>query len=93
MTFVSQVGDLPLLETTPPYNVTEVVRGTKENLECAGRGYCDAATGQCQCLKGHTGSDGDGNVGSRRDCGRLDPQGFTLNAFSKFSADHVYKGV
>ena len=45
------------------------------------------------CLQGHSGSDGDGNVGSRRDCGRLDPFGDTLNEFRGKFADAVYKGV
>jgi hypothetical protein len=81
ITFISQLGDLPMLETTPAYNVTETQRGTKESAECGNRGVCDYNTGHCQCLAGYVGSDGAGNVGTRRDCGRLDPQGFTLNLY------------
>ena len=81
ITFISQLGDLPMIETTPAYNVTETQRGTKESAECGNRGVCDYTTGHCQCLAGYVGSDGAGNVGTRRDCGRLDPQGFTLNLY------------
>lgn len=83
VTFVSQVGDVPLLSTSPSSNVTETVKGTKENLECGRQGYCDPVEGLCRCLKGFVGSDGDGNPGRRRDCGRLDPQGFTLNLWDE----------
>ena len=83
VTFISQVGDVPLLTTSPPSNVTETVKGTKENLECGRQGYCDHESGLCRCLKGFVGSDGDGNPGRRRDCGRIDPQGFTLNLWDE----------
>ena len=62
---------------------TETVKGTKENLECGRQGYCDHESGLCRCLKGFVGSDGDGNPGRRRDCGRIDPQGFTLNLWDE----------
>lgn len=79
VTFVSKMGELPLLESDPPANVTRTAKGTKEKAVCGNRGYCDHETGLCECLSGFVGSDGEGNVGGRRDCGRMDPQGFTLN--------------
>ena len=81
VTFLSELGDLPMLTTEPWYNVSETHKGTKENAECGNHGVCDYEKGLCQCLKGYVGSDGDGNVGDRRDCGRLDPYGSTLNEF------------
>merc|ERR1719163_1901972 len=45
------------------------VRGTKENVECSDRGLCDRAEGICTCFTGFASSDGDGNSGSRGDCG------------------------
>ena len=68
-----------MIETDPPYNVTETQRGTKESVPCAGRGTCDTSSGLCQCVEGFSGSDGDGGVGDRRDCGYINPGGFTLN--------------
>jgi hypothetical protein len=46
-------------------------KGTRENLECSGRGACDEATGICACFDGFQSSDGNGNVGNRRDCGAV----------------------
>lgn len=84
VTFISQVGDVPPLETSPAYNVTETVKGTHENIECGGQGYCDYQTGLCQCFHGFVGSDGNGSAGRRRDCGRVDPHGWSLNEWDKF---------
>jgi hypothetical protein len=36
-------------------NVTEVVRGTKENAECGNRGVCDRVSGLCNCFPGFAG--------------------------------------
>lgn len=73
VTFMSELGDLPMMTTDPEYNISETIKGTKEEAECANQGYCNYEIGECMCLNGYVGSDGDGNVGSRRDCGRLDP--------------------
>jgi len=43
--------------------------GTKENEMCNGRGFCDVLTGSCTCEAGFESSDGEGNQGSRGDCG------------------------
>ena len=36
-------------------NVTEVIRGTKENAECGNRGLCDRTSGLCNCFPGFAG--------------------------------------
>ena len=45
------------------------VTGTKEYVECSGRGLCLNATGTCSCFAGFASSDGFGRVGTRADCG------------------------
>jgi len=47
------------------------VRGTKEVIECSGRGTCDYTTGICRCFDGYASSDGRGAHGSLRDCGHV----------------------
>jgi len=39
-------------------SVMQVVKGSRENVECAGRGLCDHGTGQCNCFKGYGSSNG-----------------------------------
>jgi hypothetical protein len=45
------------------------VKGTKENLPCSRRGYCDTLTGVCTCYTAFQTSDGEGKAGPRGDCG------------------------
>lgn len=79
VTFTQALGDLPLIaaDSTTSLSsgasviISEIVKGTKENSECSSRGNCDTSTGQCQCFYGHTSSDGNGNGGSRGDCGHI----------------------
>lgn len=40
--------------TTTAYKMYIVGKGSKSHEECAGRGLCDDATGQCQCFRGYT---------------------------------------
>jgi len=47
------------------------VTGTRQWLECGGRGTCNYEIGECSCFKGYSGSDGFGNKGRRRDCGYI----------------------
>ena len=49
--------------------ITEVRKGTKENLECSGHGYCNPDIGMCTCDDGFISSDGNGKPGHRGDCG------------------------
>ena len=49
------------------------VKGSKEALACAGRGFCDPSDGICTCFDTngdvYGSSDGNGAAGSRGDCG------------------------
>lgn len=56
-------------------------KSAETSFECSNQGLCNRKTGQCECLNGYfnnqrnyfaTGSDGEGNPGSRGDCGYLD---------------------
>eukprot|EP01033_Poteriospumella_lacustris_P009717 gene9717-6954_t len=40
-----------------------------EVYECSGHGTCDFRTGLCKCYPNYGSSDGDGNAGTRGDCG------------------------
>jgi len=45
------------------------VPGTNKVTECSSRGACDRTTGLCTCIDLFSSSDGNGNAGSRGDCG------------------------
>ena len=83
------LGDLPLLSSditsltgSPAIVISETTKGTKEDSECSNRGMCDELTGICGCTYGYTSSDGNGNGGSRGDCGHI-------NAFQSAAAHPV----
>lgn len=44
-------------------------KGSRENAVCSDRGMCDEEKGECTCFEGYISSDGNGNLGNRRDCG------------------------
>ena len=43
---------MDLLDLAGQVNVSELKKGTKEDLECAQHGLCDRAAGRCECLDG-----------------------------------------
>ena len=73
ITFTHDPGDQPLLIIKPygelTMSVEETVPGTKEWLECSGRGLCDRSTGDCECFDPFSSSNGSGEPGTRGDCG------------------------
>jgi len=82
--FLTEHGDLPMMtaDTTylydntthaPVFEIIEVQRGTKENVECSSRGICGEDTGVCICLPGYNSSDGRDAPGERGDCGYRNP--------------------
>ena len=76
ITFTEDFGDLPLLGFStngPTISVVETTKGTKENIECSGRGQCDRATGLCACFGMSTSGDGLGGIGTRADCSYENP--------------------
>eukprot|EP00520_Triparma_pacifica_P009501 CAMPEP_0118644248 /NCGR_PEP_ID=MMETSP0785-20121206/6837_1 /TAXON_ID=91992 /ORGANISM="Bolidomonas pacifica, Strain CCMP 1866" /LENGTH=693 /DNA_ID=CAMNT_0006535993 /DNA_START=32 /DNA_END=2113 /DNA_ORIENTATION=- len=71
--FLRPTADVPLLVASYT-NLEEVVvsefrKGTKEWIECSGRGLCDYELGTCTCVTGFGASDGQGNSGIYADCG------------------------
>jgi hypothetical protein len=81
VTFISDDHNIPLMNVTSSsitsIYVTEYSKGTKELLECSGRGICDRSLGTCTCFAGYGSSDGQGNVGNTGDCGYLEPESQT----------------
>ena len=81
VTFLSEFGDVPELRVdidgaeVPPTPITLTVvehqRGTKEDIECSGRGICNYDEGTCACFQGMGSSDGFNRPGERRDCGYI----------------------
>jgi len=52
-----------------PLTSTASVRGSVFQAQCSARGVCDDASGVCECVFPFVSSDGDGNPGTRGDCG------------------------
>jgi len=76
--FISPTGDVPLIKMKSAtdidnISVTEHIKGTKEDILCSGRGLCNHATGECNCFTGFASSNGQGDLGSYRDCGYKSP--------------------
>ncbi|CAM9302094.1 unnamed protein product, partial [Chrysoparadoxa australica] len=80
VTFLTEHGDLPALGTVTTnletssgagggaITVTELRKGTKEDLQCGGHGDCNEASGRCSCFLGYQSSNGQGAVGETGDC-------------------------
>jgi hypothetical protein len=75
--FTGESGNLPPLVPSDTTNILvyEAVQGTKEFVECSNRGRCIQSgllAGECACLDGYSSSNGNGDIGSKRDCGYYD---------------------
>ena len=75
--FLTDHGDVPniklIQQSIDTIMVAEQVKGTKEMIECSGRGLCDTATGSCMCFTGYGSSNGMGGLGLLGDCGYIEP--------------------
>lgn len=75
ITFLTEHGDLPELTlilsgiTSDDLQVKESVIGTKESIECSGRGICETSLGSCTCFSGYSSSDDKGGKGTIPNCG------------------------
>ena len=56
ITSVTETSDFKIHRVAGTCNVTELVKGTKENVECGHRGNCNEDTGLCECFPGYHGS-------------------------------------
>ena len=77
VTFLTEHGNVPLIKLTSlnidTLTIQDNVMGTKEQIECAGRGTCNVVTGQCSCFNGYGSSNGMGGPGQTGDCGYIEP--------------------
>lgn len=77
ITFLAAHGTLPLLRASSSIanvfvlSMVKTIEGTKENIECSGRGICNTLTGVCNCVAGYGSSDGTGGPGQIGDCGNI----------------------
>lgn len=77
--FLAPTGDVPDMSVASAANIDGALTlattqdGTKEYSTCSGRGLCNHASGLCECFSGFVSSDGQGNIGSRGDCGAKNP--------------------
>ena len=81
ITFTTEHGDLPLLQpdflpqglSTMDVRISPYTQGSKEMIECSGRGLCSRGNGVCSCFSGYGSSDGAGGPGLYDDCGYIEP--------------------
>jgi hypothetical protein len=80
--FLRPTGDVPLITSArasgTALTIEEKTKGSKEWIECSGRGICDHEYGECLCVTGYESSDGQGGPGLTGDCGH-----HSLLAFSE----------
>lgn len=78
VTFLTELGDLPLMtaeaSSGATITVAQTTAGTMSNVECSDRGICDRKYGVCKCFDGYVSGDSStsDNGGWRGDCGHSD---------------------
>jgi len=55
--------------TNAAITIFEKTKGSTEDVLCADHGLCNYETGICNCFDQMTSSDGQGNAGTKGDCG------------------------
>ena len=86
--FNTEHGDVPniimassLSGTNAALTLVNFQPGTTEDEECSRHGTCDRDSGLCKCDPGWTSSDGNGNYGTKADCGSLISSASCQNQF------------
>lgn len=66
---IDGTGTLKVFQDSQSVNGFKSIMGTTENVDCNNRGLCDHSSGKCTCFGAWSSSDGEGNPGTRGDCG------------------------
>lgn len=81
ITFLTELGDIPLLVVdpylldSPSIALTEHVKGWGQLKQCANKGRCSTDDGVCECQAYWYSSNGLGQPGRRGDCGAVEVEG------------------
>ena len=93
VTFLTVLGDVPALTFRRKDSVQlgsiehfehgrgASHEGTIEPIVCSNRGLCNEVSGVCTCFHGYGSSDGQGNLGTRGDCGHMLAYGGEVSSF------------
>ena len=103
--FLTEFGDLPLMQAVSSsltfdgvssqasINITEVIKGNKEDIECSGQGICHPS-GVCSCMSGFMSSNGSlSTPGERGDCTYWNPLYTNIDRGDVLSPNYNLKTV